>query len=296
MKNQKINLLLLFSIILFSLEIKSLLAQGEINWANHTPPPCTNVFGSERDLISWVGPKSLRVCPNGPNGCCFTIVYHDKMYKVNGLDIDPICDRKYDYDVSITGVFFEDVNCANFDKDILFNAFLDQLYRLNSTRKGFRDSLTKCCDLTLPHSYGYLQTKYKCTDGNNIICTPLREGCCNTYKRALFRRVGNDCELVGIDASFPTEFNGPNCLAGCTQNCNILEMKNITDVYGCNNLPCNWDLWGDILTINVPTQCPGCVLQVGYRTRVTIGCIPSYTDYKIEFIIYDWNSCKFPTL
>ncbi len=290
MGNKKSLLLFIFIVVMNSFYSQNAKAQSEVNWENQTPPPCTNVFGSERDLIPWVGPKSLRVCPNGPNGCCFTIVYHDKMFKVSGLDSDPICTRKYDYDVSITGVFYEDVNCKNFDKDILFNYFLDKLYRLNSTRKGFRDSLTKCCNMSIPNSYGYLQTKYKCVDINNVLCAPTIEGCCNTYKRALFRSNGNDCEFVGIDDSYPTEFNGPTCQSGCTPNCNIIEMKDIRTV-SCDK-PCNFEPWEN-KTISVPFDpaCPTCTILITYRYRETKSCSPNYFDFELDRIWFDNENC-----
>ncbi len=290
--SKKLLLLLIFSFGLFNLNLQEVYSQSNINWSEHTPPPCSNVFNSERDDIPWTGPKTLRVCPNGPLGCCFTIVYHDKMFNVSGGASNLRCDKKYDYDVSITEIFYESESCKNYNKDNLINFFLDKLYRENSLRKGFRDSLTKCCDMSIPNSYGYVQTRFKCLDGNNIPCVPNIEGCCNTYKRMLFQSVGDDCVYVGIDNTFATDLVGPDCDTNCTAKCNEVLMENIGKL-ACE-MPCDS---GEVNyfteEVIIDPACPECKFTVTYKMNNTY-ChpFPNYMDFEIVGITYNPIPCS----
>lgn len=295
MKNQKINLLLLFSIILFSFELKSSLAQSEINWANFTPSPCYEGVQTENQRGKWKGPFSFRVCPDGPNGCCFTVIYYDRMFKENSTDC--VLGR-WQYDVSVTGIFYENENCKNYIKDDIISDFHEKLFILKNQSQSFKDSVTGCCSVNgTNNSEHHIWLSSNCYN-QNVLCSDNQIRCCRMLRKANYNRTEINgvihCDFIGLSTYTTPDPVTPACPSGCTPKCNDVLMEHIS-VTACD-MPFNWGEWSQNKTVSyVPDpSCPACVVTITYKDRTTTGCNPNYKDYKIENISFPMFGCSAP--
>ncbi len=295
---QKILLIAVLLISFFGMNLQEGKGQSEINWANLTLPPCYDGVTTPEQRGPWKGPFTFRVCPTDAGGCCYTIVYYDRMYK-QGEGWNN-CPRKFwQYDVSVTGIFYEDEGCKTYNKDSIISKFHQSLFVLKNGNQSFKDSVTSCCtENGAGNSDHYIWVSSNCYSNENTKCVPNTIRCCREIKRANYNRTvfngDTSCVFVGWTFYTTPEPVTPDCPENCTPKCNDVLMEHIA-VTACD-MPCNWEPWSENKTTSyvVDPACPACVVTITYKDRSTTGCNPNYKDYKIESISYNSLLCLSP--
>lgn len=287
--SSKLLLFLIMAISLLSFNTNQSYSQEEIDWEKHTPSPCEFVGNNWRG--AWIGPKLDTVCfAESGTFCCFTVVYYDRMWESTVSTSNPSCpiNKYYQYDLNITGIFFDDVNCSNFNKDSIVSKFQNQRFIKNSQRKGFRDSLLNCCG-TSQNQFTWVTAKCVDSIGNDCEYAPNR--CCRIQKTVHYDRVPPcTTSYKGIGTVESTDLMGTNCSEGCTPACNGLIMQHIP-ITTCD-FECNYEPWIN-MSVNVPFDpaCPTCIITVKYSYRETQSCNPNYFDFVLDSIIFDNENC-----
>ncbi len=263
------------------------------------PPPCD--YGASEP---WEGPKTWEFCGEDVDdlmydcpSCCFTIIYYDRFV--------PDGQSGFDYQVNVTAVFYDCPGPQVCDVENVIDAFYDKLlkYKAENDPRFWEDGFLgdPCLE-----SSGYgpdLFTTGKCMNSQTgQECEPS-ERCCQSgyYYHKEYIDGTNPCRYRITETHFELIiYMWPECLTPpCTEErCRTEVMYQPLGTIVCD-IDCNMGIWGDVQTSDpidmTSFGCPGCEIQIQYRTRETNDpeCSPQFTDIEILNIYkYGCSSCN----